>query len=99
MHISHVGGRRQRQIKLNLPEHAVFGISSWARGGGDADSSRPRAIQGPFLNTDRHFDRPYLEKSVLEMSETSFSWHSCPNAPWISGIAINSVIVFKLLPI
>ena len=38
------------------------------------------------------FDRPYLENSVLEMSETSFSCCSCPNTPWISGITTNSAM-------
>jgi hypothetical protein len=56
-------------------------------------------IQGPFLNTDRYFDRPYFEKSILEMSETSFSWQSCPNAARVCGIVINSVMVSKLLTI
>ena len=40
-------------------------------------------------------NRQYLENSVLGMSESLLSCQYGPNAPWVSGIAISSVIVTK----
>ena len=62
-----------------------------------ANGHEPITLQVPFLNTDRHFNRPYLEISVLEMYEALFSCQYGPNAPWASGIKISLVMMTKHL--
>jgi hypothetical protein len=51
--------------------------------------------RGHFQIPIGNLDRLYLDNSALEMYETLFSWQSCPNAPWVSGITTIFAMVMK----